>query len=723
MSSTRTLRSLGSLLAAVALPCGAASAQVGAAFELDTYPVSVVGWDHVLVVDLDETIGSGADLYLRYGAPPTARDFDLRSATPGTSEELLTVDAASKPPIRNGTWWIGVRRPHDESYDLSWTLSSAVSRQPGMGANAFTFQHPDDHGVSFRVWAPNADSVHVAGNFNGWSSTLCELQPEGNGNWSMDVRGLDPGARYKYVIRNGGQTLWKNDPRARMLTSSVGDSVVVDPADHDWQDAGYQTPPFNEMVIYEMHVGTFEDVPGGGPGTFASVTSRLDYLADLGVNVIELMPISEFAGDFSWGYNYSHPYSVETAYGGITALRQLVDEAHQRGIVVLLDVLYNHWGPTDLDMWRFDGWSQGPYGGIYFYNDACNGPTPWGDTRPDFGRGEVRQYVRDNVMAWLSEAHVDGMRWDSTSNIRMGNCGDLPEGWSLMQWVNDEVDSSEPWKIQIAEDMYNAPNEWITRPTGAGGAGFDSQWDALFVHPVRAAVETPDDNARDMWAVRNAIAQYYNGEATQRVIFTESHDEVANGRQRVPEEIWPGNAASWFSKKRSTLASTLVFTAPGIPMIFQGQEVLEDGYFEDTDPVDWNKLTLFPGIHQLYKDLIAMRRNLGGVTRGLTGNNLNVHHVNDGDKMIAFHRWHSGGAGDDVVVMANFRNQDWNAYRIGLPHPGLWRVRFNSDWVGYDPSYSNWPTADVTAQAVPWDGMPYSAELSIGAYTAVVLSQ
>jgi 1,4-alpha-glucan branching enzyme len=271
--------------------------------------------------------------------------------------------------------------------------------------------------------------------------------------------------------------------------------------------------------------------------------------------------------------------------------------------------------------------------------------------------------------------------------------------------------------------MYDAPNHWITKTTGAGGAGFDSQWDALFVHPIRAAVVDPNDNNRNMFDVRDAIGHYYNGQAFQRVIYTESHDEVANGRSRVPEEIWPGNASSYYSKKRSTLASALVLTSPGIPMMFMGQEFLEDGYFSDDDPLDWNKLALFSGIHAMYRDMIGLRRNLGGNTRGLQGNNTNIHHVNNGDKVIGFHRWDQGGAGDDVIVIANFKNQAWTNYRIGLPSPGLWQVRLNSDWVGYDSSFGNHASPDLLAEQVPHDGMPYSASFSFGPYTAVILSQ
>jgi 1,4-alpha-glucan branching enzyme len=199
---------------------------------------------------------------------------------------------------------------------------------------------------------------------------------------------------------------------------------------------------------------------------------------------------------------------------------------------------------------------------------------------------------------------------------------------------------------------------------------------------------------------------------------------VANGRTRVPESIWPGNAASWFSKKRSTLGAALVMTTPGIPMIFQGQEFLEDGWFSDADALDWSKLATHSGINSMYRDLIRLRRNLGGVSAGLRGPSINFHHVNNGAKVVAFHRWQNGGELDDVIVVMNFSQNGINNYRIGMPRGGQWRVRFNSDWNGYDGSFANWGTFDTNATAsVPWDGLPASALVNIGPYSCVVFSQ
>lgn len=686
------------------------------------FALNVPGSAASLTVETELLFGNDVDLYLRYGRKPDETHYDFRSAQPANGDESVTVSTSTRPQIQNGTWWAGVRRPQNVNFDIAWSYGSQPSAHPGMGANLYQDPGQRTGGVSFRVWAPFATGVWVAGDFNGWSSTLSPLSPEGDGNWSVDVRELGADARYRYVINGPAGPVWRNDPRARRVTNSTGDSVVVDPSDYDWGAGGFQMPPWNELVLYEMHVGTLEDEVGGGPGTFASAIERLDDIADLGVTALLVMPVGEFAGDFSWGYNTGHPFAVESAYGGDVGFRDFIRAAHERGLAVLLDVLYNHWGPTDLSMWQFDGWNENGWGGIYFYNNG-QAVTPWGDTRPDFGRPEVRSYIRDNALFWLNEYQLDGLRWDSTSNIRKGPWGDIPEGWSLMQWANDEIDGSQPWKISIAEDMFDAPNDYITKDTGAGGAGFDSQWDALFVHPVRAAMETPSDADRDMWAVRNAISHYYNGDAFERVIYTESHDEVANGNSRVPEEIWPGNASSWFSKKRSTLGALVTLTSPGIPMLFQGQEILEDGYFHDDDPVDWSKASTFAGIRLMYRDMIRLRRNWFDTTRGLRGNNTNVHHVNNGDKVIAFHRWDQGGARDDVIVLCNFANQTWGDYRIGLPQPGTWRVRFNSDWDGYDASFGSHPTVDVVADNTPWDGMPYSASLSFGPYTGIVLSQ
>ncbi|MEY2796300.1 MAG: 1,4-alpha-glucan branching enzyme GlgB [Planctomycetota bacterium] len=597
----------------------------------------------------------------------------------------------------------------------------AQSARPGVGANPY-FGTPA--GTTFRVWAPNATAVRVAGTFNGWNSTSHPLVTEGNGYWSADVNYCYAGAQYKYVITGPAGTVWKNDARARQLTNSVGNSIVVNPNAFSWQVNNFQIPSWNELIVYELHIGTFGQTPKGTvPANFDQARAKLDHLADLGVNAVQIMPFWEFPQSISWGYNGSYPYAVESSYGTPTDLKEFVDAAHARGIAVFSDLVFNHLGPNDLDLWQYDGWSQNNGGGIFFFQDS-RANTPWGNTRPDYGRGEVRQYIRDNALYWLDEYRLDGHRMDGTKYIRkVDQAGpEIPEGWSLLQWINDSVNAQFPAKISICEDLDN--NAWLTKTTGAGGAGFDSQWDAQFYWPVRGNLITQNDADRDMWAIRNAIMAGYNGDAFQRVVYTESHDEVANGQSRMPEAIWPGNASSWYSKKRSTLGAAVVMTSPGIPMLFQGQEFLEDGWFQDTDPVDWSKKTTFAGINALYRDLIALRKNESGLTRGLTGQSTNVHHVNNSWKVLGFHRWMNGGEKDDVIVVMNFSSTPRSGYRVGFPRDGRWKVRFNSDWNGYSSDFANMGTYDLDASySTPWDGLPASGIFDIGAYSCVIFSQ
>jgi 1,4-alpha-glucan branching enzyme len=590
--------------------------------------------------------------------------------------------------------------------------------RPGMGAI------PHDAGVAFRVWAPHAQSVSVVGTFNDWKLDAHPLAQEAGGVWSADVPAAKAGHEYRFHLKTPTGEFTRIDPYAREVTNSVGNGVVHDPA-FDWGEPYLKTPPWNEWVIYELHVGTFNDTEPDvdKPATFADIIRRFDHLKRLGVNCLQVMPVAEFAGDRSWGYNPAHIFAVESSYGGPKAFKEFVKAAHKNGFAVILDVVYNHFGPSDLDLWRFDGWSENDGGGIYFYQDWRK-TTPWGDTRPDYGRPEVRQFIRDNALMWVEDYHIDGLRMDMTLYIRSVRADgepNLPDGWSLIQWINGEIRQKHPNTLTVAEDLQHLGA--ITAPVDQGGAGYGAQWDDQFVHPVREAVITAADEHRSMAKVAAAVAHKYNGDAFQRVIYSESHDEVANGRARVPHEIDPDGAGNYFAQKRSTLAAALVFTSPGIPMLFQGQEFLEGGWFRDTVPVEWDKQEAFRGIVRLYRDLIRLRLNKSGRTRGLCGQHVHVSHVHDDMNMIAFRRWDRGGPGDDVMVIANFHRDPRTDYTIGFPAAGKWKLVLNSDWKGYSGNYGDFPSGDVTAVPGEYDGLPAKGTFSIGPYSVLIFSQ
>jgi 1,4-alpha-glucan branching enzyme len=581
--------------------------------------------------------------------------------------------------------------------------SQAQSARSGWGST------PYNGGVTFRVWAPNAASVRVAGQFNGWSSTANSLFAEGtSGVWSVDVPGAHVGQEYKYVIN--GVTPWKRDPRNRAVASSGSNSIIYDPNAFNWSGQTFSPPALKDAVVYELHVGTFYDPNpfDSSPGTFWDAINKLDYLKTLGLNTIEVMPVAEFSGESSWGYNPSDPFAVENlGYGGPDAFKAFVKACHERGLAVLLDTIHNHYGPTDLDLWEFDLWSGGGNGGgIYFYQQDGLCCTDFG-RRPNYSRTQVRNYIKDNFRMWLDEYHVDGFRWD-TPYIMMHYNGDvyIPEAESLIEDINNMISTQYSGKINICED-----SGWVP--------GFNSEWRQDFHNDVTSQLAVTDDTQRDM----NALSSQINGAGAGlgRVIYTESHDTTGdlNGHTRLPAVIDSADPGSYWARKRSTLGALLTLSSPGVPMLLEGQEMLEERPFGSFNALDWNKVTSHSGIVQLYNDLVHLRRNLDGVSSGLKGVNVNVTTADNTNKLIAWRRWNTGAGGDDVVVVANFANSARTGYTINFPKNGTWYVQFNSDWIKYSPDYASFGTRG----SVVASGNPVTARIDIAKYSALIFSQ
>lgn len=571
-------------------------------------------------------------------------------------------------------------------------------------------------GIEFRVWAPFAQSVSVLVN-DSFTSAETPLQNEGDGYWSAVVQNASVGQSYKYRITTpDGRTLDRNDPHGRQLTDSdEGASVVADP-NFDWGDTKNPTIPKEQQIIYELHVGTFHRPDASTSGTFASAIEKLDYLQSLGINMIELMPVTSMMQGNGWGYAPNYLFSVENTYGGRRGLLEFVKACHERGIGVILDVVYNHFANTT-GLWQFDGWSENNRGGIYFYNDE-RGDTPWGG-RPDYGRGEVRQFLLDNVAMWLTEYKIDGLRIDSTTYMRntKGPEGDqtteIADAWSLLQAMNTLAHKINPHAMMIAED--SSSNEYITKPVPEGGAGFDAQWGIPFPHTIRTSLGL--ENGPDTDPLVKEFSHTYNDQAFQKIIFSDSHDTAANGSVRLNEAATPGNAGSVFARQKGLLANAITLTAPGIPMLLQGEEFMQEGNFNDWQMLDWNKTKQFAGIVLAHQHLINLRRDTYHNTTGLLGSSINVFHQDVANHVIAYHRWGNGGPHDDVIVIVNFSDQRFKNYKLYVPVPGMWHVRFNSSWKGYSPDFNETQTANVTTDA------DSQIEVELADYNVLILSQ
>lgn len=567
-------------------------------------------------------------------------------------------------------------------------------------------------GAEFRVWAPFAKKVTVVENF--YDDSGHDMTSEGDGYWSVFVPGVEAGFSYQYLIESDYGIFRRNDPRARTITAASGGMSIVVANDFDWGDDLFMPIPKEHQIFYEMHIGTFNPPDASTQGTFYDAIEKLDYLADLGVNMIELMPVTTMAAEHGWGYSTSHIFSVEANYGGRRGLMEFVRAAHARGIGVIVDVVYNHFSLTDL--WQFDGWHENDRGGIYFYND-WRGDTPWGG-RPDYGRPEVRQFFMDNVLMWLNEYRLDGMRLDSTIFMRNTEGRnddpehDLAEAWKLLGMMTRLAHKVNPGAMMVAEDC--SVNSFITRPVRDGGCGFDAQWGLNFPHSLRQLaglnVPFPVDFASE-------LTTDYDGDCFKKIIFSDSHDTAANGQVRLNEAITPGNAESARARQHTLVTSSALLTAPGIPLLMQGQEFMQEGDFSDWKALEWGKTEQFAGIVEAHKHLLDLRLNKHNNTAGLLGRNTELFHVNPDNKVYAYRRWDKGGKGDDTYVILNFGDASFDSYRLQVPVSGTWLVRFNSSWKGYSSD-----SPEATVQEVKTDDQQFIS-LPIVARSALVLSQ
>ena len=542
--------------------------------------------------------------------------------------------------------------------------------------------------VEFRVWAPFAKEVSITGTFT--PDGPLPLVSEEDGYWSLKVKHVEPGHHYKYLITTAdGDVLEKNDPRARVISSSDKGFSIVSSNEFEWDGDTPIARNANDHIIYELHIGTFNRPDPATQGTFDSAIERLDYLYDLGITTIELMLVTSMAYSYGWGYAPNHMFSVESSLGGRHGLMKFVKECHKRGISVLLDVVYNHFS-GDTDLWQFDGWREKDRGGIYFYNDE-RGDTPWGG-RPDYGRPEVRQFILDNIAMWLDEYHIDGLRVDSTIYMRntIGQDNDTPhdisEAWSLMQDINSVAHSINPSALIIAED--SASNNAIVTGANYGGGGFDSQWELGFPHGIRRAFGV--DTAVEFDSLGYQLTHSFSDNPASRVIFIDSHDTAANGSVRLNEALSPRSGDNIRSIKQSLVAATALFTTPGIPLLLQGCEFMQEGSFNDWKALDWERASEHSGIVQAYKHLIDLRKNRYGDSEQLLLSPLSLIHVDSDNGVVAYTR------GDSFLVIMNFGGKSIKHYSLPISIQATWHKRFDSLWNGYDTSFES-PTPNTVS--------------------------
>jgi len=546
----------------------------------------------------------------------------------------------------------------------------------------------------FRVWAPNASRVQVFGDFNGGTpiSLALDLAAEGDtGNWSADQIPASAGDRYQYIITNKGgadndnsQLWYRTDARALQVESSnaASQGYIVAPFPANRQP--FQTPAFENFLIYQLHVGSYCGRNDGikvsrNTATFVDLIDKLDYIRGLGFNAIETLPITDSQCDLhgvGLGYGPSDLFASEEAYASspdraVAELIQLVDAAHSKGLAVILDAVYNHASVCDNRFWRYDGnyaGDNGAQGGIYFVHGH---PTPWGAGFA-LWQQEVKDLLLDNARMYLGDYRVDGLRFDAVQAIQ-------PDA---VEYIVQTLRREFPDKYLIAE--YN-PHDPKTSASGwndpYGTLGFCATWDLASPWDTFALLSGNDPV--NLLLVR--IGDFSDPNPYHLVTYlTGSHDQIYGGLSNSGQYITQrfGGRGNGWARAKARLAWALNAALPGTPMLFMGTEGHIDGYW---DPVvdggdrriDWLQIgdPIGAPMQQLVRDVNNLRWTHPAL-RSPTGS---VVHVDNQNQVVAFKRWDLDG--DVLLVVVNVSDSEWSQGDYGVDmggESGGWREIFNS---------------------------------------------
>jgi maltooligosyltrehalose trehalohydrolase len=427
----------------------------------------------------------------------------------------------------------------------------------------------DGSSTRFCLWAPHATHVSL----QLIDHDVIKLDGLGGGYFATTAN-CAPGTRYRYQLNDGDAFA---DPASRLQPEGVhGPSEVVDLTTYAWSDSAYRARALWDHVIYELHVGTFS--PGG---TFESALEQLDALVDLGVTALELMPVAQFPGARNWGYDGVFAYATQNSYGGPVGLQHFVDVAHQKGLAVILDVVYNHLGPEGDVLDKF-----GPYFNDHYqtpWGPALNFDGPWSD--------DVREYYWQNVRQWFEDFHVDGLRLDAVHAIV--DTSSIPFIAELSRRCADLSEELGRRCALVAESAANDPR--TVTPLTSDGLGMDAQWNDDFHHALHVALTGERtsyycdyDGAPDLALAMNegfVLQGTYSSFRRHRhgapsgaisperfVVFAQNHDQVGN-RARGDR------LSSLVSLDQARLAAALVLLSPDIPLLFMGEEYGETAPF------------------------------------------------------------------------------------------------------------------------------------------------
>ncbi|MFE3835734.1 1,4-alpha-glucan branching protein GlgB [Pseudogemmobacter sonorensis] len=640
---------------------------------------------------------------------PRRAAYRLRAETPDSAWEF-------EDPFRFGP----VLGEMDE-----YLLGEGTHRRLWQVLGAHLVTHEGVAGVHFAVWAPNAERVSVVGDFNTWDGRRHPMRRRGpTGVWEIFVPGLTEGETYKYEIRGPGGALLplkadpvgfgsEHPPRNASVVRRIGGAF----GDAEWMAGRAGRNSVDAPVsIYEVHLGSWKRAPGGRMLSYTELARELvEYVEWMGFTHIELLPVSEYPFDGSWGYQPVGLFAPTIRHGTPEEFRALVDAAHRRGIGVILDWVPGHFPTDPHGLGRFDGTA------LYEHQDPREGfHQDWNTLIYNYGRSEVRNYLVSNALYWLEEYHIDGLRVDAVASMLYRDYSRPQGGWvpnkdggrenyeaiAMLQWMNSVAYAEAPGILTAAEESTSFPG--VSRPVDQGGLGFGFKWNMGWMNDVLRYMAL-DPVHRKFHHNQMTFALVYA--FSENFILPISHDEVVHGKGSMLARM-PGDGEQKFANLRAFYG--FMWGHPGKKLLFMGQDFAQGREWNHDQSLDWHQTGLAPhrGVQLLVRDLnAAYRANPALHVHDCRPEGFEWIEPDDGaNSVFAWAR--RGRAGDPPVVVVSNMTPVERRYRLGLPEAGRWDEILNTDAQVYDGG-GRGNLGGVATEAHPAHGRAQSAVLTL----------
>jgi len=633
---------------------------------------------------------------------------------------------------------------HDIAFDGLSTLHEApqnVYKTLGAQLKTVTCGEQQISGVRFIVYAPNASSVSLITEVNQWDGQRQPMQRSWCGHWVIFVPEMQVGCAYKFELKDGlGNRLpHKADPvgfQAEQYPSHS--SIVVDHDAYKWNDQAWQASQkgdkrFSAMSIYEVHLGSWKRKEENGVERMLTYRELADdlipYIVEMGYTHLEVMPISEFPFDGSWGYQPVGLFAATSRFGDADDLKFFIDKCHQAGIGIIIDWVPAHFPSDPHGLARFDGTP------LYEYEDPRRGWHPdWNSYIYDFGRNNVRQFLVASALIWLDKFHVDGLRVDAVASMLYWDYSREEGEWvpnvdggnhnyeaiSLLKWFNEEVYSQYPNAMTIAEE--STAFAGVSKPTFDGGLGFGFKWNMGWMHDSLSYVqEDPMFRKYHHHEMTFAMVYHYN----EHFVLPISHDEVVHGKKSMIGKM-PGD--EWQAAANLRAFMGYMYAHPGKKLNFMGGEFAQSSEWNHNTGLDWRLLEFakHKGQKQLVADLNHLYKSNPAMYEGdYQSEGFEWLDHSDGENSVFSFARNNLKQDKQVICLSNFTPIPREGYRVAVSEPGEYEVILNTDSHYYwGSNFGMGDTLGVfVAEKQEWQGKPFSLKINLPPLSTVYLQK